>query len=93
MAALDKEELKKSVRRYIADNFLQGEDVGNVTDDVRLVSDGILDSLASLKLVSYLEETFNVTIEAREVDVDHLDSLDSIANLIIAKRAQAEGAS
>ena len=90
MSNPSKEQLKNVVKAYILEHILQGEDAENLTDKTRLVSDGILDSLASLKLVAYLEETFGVKIEAHEVDVDHLDSLDRIADLLISKRAKSE---
>ncbi len=83
---MNKDEIKQNVRNYIASQFLPGEDPSNITDQTRLVSDGILDSLASLKLVSYLEDTFGVKIEAHEVDVDHLDTLGSIADMVASKR-------
>jgi acyl carrier protein len=83
--ALDKNEVKSVIKDYIVREFLPGESPENLTDGVRLFTDGILDSLASLKLVSFMEERFGVRIEAHEVDVDHLDSLDSIADMIKAK--------
>ena len=83
---MSKDEIKRTVRDYIAHQFLPGEKPENLTEETRLFTDGILDSLASLKLVSFLEEQFGVRIEAHEVDVDHLDTLDTIADLVNAKR-------
>jgi acyl carrier protein len=85
-AAVNKDDVRRSVKTFIVEELLPGEDPDNLTDQTRFVSDGILDSLASLKLVSHLEEHFGVKIEAHEVDVDHLDTLDSIAELVISKR-------
>ena len=62
--------------------FLAGEPEENLTDDVRLVSDGIIDSMASLKLVSMLEEAFDVTIPAYQIDEDHLNTVDLIAAMV-----------
>lgn len=84
---MDRNEIKLIVRDYIAAQFLPGEDPESLTDDVRLVSDAILDSLASLKLVSFLEERFGISIEAHEVDVDHLDTLSLVTDLVLSKRA------
>ena len=72
--------------------FLPGEDPETLTDATLLFSDGVLDSLASLKLVSFLEERFGVKIEAHEVDVEHLDTLDSIASMVISKRGATPAA-
>jgi acyl carrier protein len=80
------DDVKLQVRNYIAQQFLAGEDPASLTDQVKLVSDGIIDSLGSLKLVSWLEERFDVAIEAHEVDAEHLDSVSSIAALVTGKQ-------
>lgn len=82
---MDRNTIIEAARAYIAAEFLPGEDPASITLETRLVSDGILDSLASLKLVSWLEERFGVNIEAHEVDVDHLDTLGMIADLVLSK--------
>ncbi len=82
---MDKNQIKMTVRDFVAAQFLPGEDPESLTDDTLLVTDGVLDSLGSLKLVAFLEETFGVSIDAHEVDVDHLDTLDLIAGMIIEK--------
>lgn len=83
---MNKDEIKRSVKTFMIEELLPGEDPDSLTDQTQFVSDGILDSLASLKLVSHLEESFGVKIEAHEVDVDHLDTLDSIVDLVLSKR-------
>lgn len=83
---MTKDEIASEVRAYIAAEFLPGESPEAILPDTRLVSDGILDSLASLKLVSWLEERYGVSIAAHEVDVDHLDTLGLIADLVLSKR-------
>jgi acyl carrier protein len=84
---VDRNEIKVIVRDYIAGQFLPGEDPESLTDEIRLVSDAILDSLASLKLVSFLEERFGISVEAHEVDIDHLDTLSLVTDLVLSKRA------
>ena len=54
-------------------------------DTTPLMTTGILDSIATLKLVGFLEEHFSITIEAHEADPDHLDSIERIANLVRSK--------
>lgn len=83
---MDRAEIKHIVRDYVVAQFLPDEDPAAVGDDVRLVSEGVLDSLGSLRLVSFLEERFGIKVEAHEVDVDHLDTFDLIADMIVAKR-------
>jgi acyl carrier protein len=83
---LTRDEIKRDARAFVAAQFLPGESPDSIGDDTKLFSEGILDSLASLKLVSWLEEKYGVQIEAHEVGVDHLDTLELIADLVLAKR-------
>lgn len=83
---MDTTSIKQSVKEFVLSEFLPGEDPAALTDDTEMFSQGILDSLASLKLVAFLEETFGIKIAAHEVDVEYLDSLDSIAALVRSKQ-------
>ena len=83
---MTKDDITTQVRAYIVAEFLPGESPEAISPDTRLVSDGILDSLASLKLVSWLEQRYGVSIAAHEVDVEHLDTLGTIADLVLSKR-------
>ena len=76
----------RQVKEYILSHHLEGEDPALLTPTTPLISGGILDSLATLELVSFLEEKFAITIEAHEVDRDRLDTLDAIAALVASRR-------
>jgi acyl carrier protein len=50
-----------------------------------LVTEGVLDSLATLRLVSFLETEFKVALAPHEVDTEYLNTLPSIAKLVRSK--------
>jgi acyl carrier protein len=79
------EDVKQTVKNYILQEFLPGEDPANLTDSVQLVRGGILDSLATLKLVAFLEEHFGIEIQAHEANPDNLNSIPDIAALVERK--------
>ena len=81
------EAIKQSVKKYVLETFLPGENPDELTDDLPLISGGILDSIATLKLVMHLEETYGIALEAHEADKDHLDTLNQITAIIVAKQA------
>ena len=66
-----------------------GEDPGELTGRTPLITGGILDSIGTLKLVTYLEEQFAITIDAYEAGIDHLDTVDQIVGLVAEKRQAA----
>ena len=81
------ENIKQQVKQYILNTFLPGEDPSELTDDLPLISGGILDSIATLKLIMFIEETFGVTLEAHEADKEHLNTINQIADLISERQA------
>jgi len=78
--------IRQAVKEYILKEFLPGEDPAQLTDDLPLISGGILDSIATLKLIMHLEESFGVVLEAHEADRDHIDTVNQIAELVAAKK-------
>lgn len=78
--------VRDTVRNFILKEFLPGEDPRNLTDDLPLISGGILDSIATLKLVLFLEEHYAITLEAHEADREHLDTVNRIAGLVESKK-------
>ena len=80
------DDVKRTVKQFILQEFLPGEDPANLTDAVPLTRGGIIDSLATLKLVAFLEEHFGIQIEAHEASPDNLNSLSDIAALVERKR-------
>src|SRR5688572_2338365 len=73
------------VKNFILSEFLPGENPENLTNLTPLITSGVLDSLATLKMVAHLEETYGVQFEAHEMDASNLNTLSNIANLVRAK--------
>jgi acyl carrier protein len=83
---MDPEEIKSAVRTFILREFLPGEDPAELTDSLPLISGRILDSLATLKLVAFLEDTYGFEFAAHEVGAANLDTIDIIARFVTSKR-------
>lgn len=77
--------VRSDVKEFILREFLPGENPDDLTDDLPLISAGILDSIATLKLVMHLEERFGITLAAHEASKEHLDSIDRIVSLVQSK--------
>ena len=74
------------IKEYILAEFLPGEQPELLTDATPLVTGGILDSIATMKLVAFLEEQFHIKLEAYEMSVDHLNTITEIVQLVDSKR-------
>ena len=84
---MDQETIKATVKNFILNEFLPGEDSAALTDTTALVTTGILDSIAVLKAVTFLENQFGITIEPHEAVVENLNTLSDITRLVISKKA------
>lgn len=83
----DLNNINSVVKDYVMREFLPGEDPNELLDSTPLVSGGILDSLATVKLVAFLEEKYGVQFQPHEISADHLDTLPDIANTVTKKLA------
>ena len=79
------QDVKQTIREYILEEFLPGENPAELTDSTPLISGGILDSLATIKLVAFLEERYKIQIQAHETMVDYLNTVADIAQLVNSK--------
>ena len=83
--AQDIREIKNSVRNFIAERFLKNSKNKELNDSTPLISGGIMDSISTMQLVTFLEKTYNFEFQAHEVDRDNLDSIEVIANFVVSK--------
>jgi len=81
------DDIKTVIKDVILKEFLPGEDPSELTDTTPLITGGILDSIATLKLVMFIEERYGISLQAHEVDADHLDTISQIAQLIRSKKS------
>jgi acyl carrier protein len=82
---MSEQDARHRIKDFIMSQFLPGEDPAELTDQTPLISGGILDSIATLQLVMFLEENYKVSFEAHEVDKDNLDTIDLIVQLLATK--------
>jgi len=78
--------MNEEIRQYILAEFLPGEKASNLKDDTPLRTSGVLDSVATLKLVSFVEEQYGIEVEAHEAGVENFDSVGSIASFVRSKK-------
>ena len=76
----------ETIRQFILTKYLPGESPENLKDDTPLRSSGILNSLATLSLISFLEDRFAIEVQAHETDIDNFDRLGDIVAFVERKR-------
>jgi acyl carrier protein len=74
----------ETVRKFIIDQFLFGEDDG-FKNDASFMETGLIDSMGIMELVAFLESTFQIKIEDHELVPRNLDSLAQIKAFLESK--------
>ena len=72
---------KETIRKFMIENFLFGEDT-DLKDDTSFLEEGIIDSTGVLELIEYLEEEFNIQIDDEDLIPENLDSLSNLEQFI-----------
>ena len=80
-------QIAETIRDFVLTRYLPGESPDNLQNDMPLRTSGILDSLATLALIQFIEQEFNIEVEAHETDVDNFDRIDDMVSFIERKRA------
>ena len=75
-------DVKATIRQFILATYLPGESPANLRDDMPLRTSGVLDSLATLGLVSFVEREFGIELDAYETGLESFDRIDDIAALV-----------
>lgn len=60
--------VKEKIREYIVVTFMNGE--GSIADDEQLFESGIIDSIGFIKMLSFIESTFNTPMDISEFSID-----------------------
>ncbi len=74
----------ETVRNFVVDTFLFG-DGANLKDDTSFLENGIIDSTGILELITFLEETYQISIQDNELIPDNLDSLEKVEQFLSKK--------
>ena len=76
----------ETARAFVLREFLAGESADELLDSTPLISGGIIDSIGTLKLVAFLEDTFEIKVEAHEMEESNLGTLASIVAFVRKKK-------
>jgi len=82
-------EVKETVRQYIIENFLFGDDSILENNSMSLLDGGIIDSVGVMELVAFLEQDFELVVADEDLIPENLDSVDNLTAFIGQRRATA----
>jgi acyl carrier protein len=74
------EDKVKKIKSFLSTDL--GIDVSGIGDDSPLFTSGVIDSFALIELLAFLESDLNVEIDIADLDIEKLDTVNSIVKLI-----------
>lgn len=79
---LDGVSLRPRIRAILVDELQWQDDAGELTDDLPLIAEHVIDSLGLLRLVERLESEFGLRIADEEVVVSNFGSIAQISDFV-----------
>jgi methoxymalonate biosynthesis acyl carrier protein len=80
--AVSTENAAAEIQGWLRDNVTGGREV---PPDEPLIENGVLTSLQTVELVTFLEERFDIIVEDEEFDEENFGSVEAIASLVASK--------
>lgn len=78
------DDIKSKVREFVLD-AAQRKGLGDVSDEESLTENGVIDSLAIFRLVSFLEDNFGIRIADEEIVNENFQSVNFIESFVAGK--------
>jgi len=82
--AVSTENAAAEIQGWLRENVTGGREV---SPDEPLIDNGVLTSLQTVELVTFLEERFDMIVEDDEFDEENFGSVEAIAGLVASKTA------
>ena len=80
-------ELKEKIRQFIEANLVVFEDEAEFTDSDNIFEMGFVNSLFAMKLVSYIEQEFEIEVDNEDLEISNFNSVDRIVGYVENKQA------
>ncbi len=76
----------EQIRAFLIEEASWDGSPAELTDDLPLIENQVIDSMGLLRLVAWLESEYGVTIDDTEVVPSNFGSIEKIAELLDGKR-------
>ena len=76
------EAIVDSIRDFITREIMHGSVQESLDPELRLLEEGVLDSLGLQQLITYLEHKYSITVDDDDLLPENFETLNGIAALI-----------
>ena len=75
-------DIAQAVRDHLKDEFLADRPDTELSDELNLIDQQIIDSLGIFMMVAFLEERFGISIDGAELTPTNFETVPAIAGLV-----------
>lgn len=77
--------IREKVRELIQKNLVMEDEAAELKDNDNIFEMGFVNSLFAMKLVTFIEDEFDVFLENDELNIENFSTVDRIVSLIEKK--------
>jgi acyl carrier protein len=74
------------IERFVVDELMMANSQTKIDHDQSLVSNGVIDSLAILRLIAFVEEKFGIKVEDEELVPENFETINIIKHFVESRR-------
>lgn len=78
----DNESIESEIKRFVLENPDTQIPMQNLNSDQSLLASGLIDSLAVLDIIAFLETQFDIQFDAEDLTGENFDRISSMAALV-----------
>jgi acyl carrier protein len=79
-------DIRQSIRTYILENLLFTDDEAALVDSSSFLATGLIDSTGVLEITHFLEDTFSISVQDKDMLPENLDSVDNLVAFVKRKQ-------
>lgn len=78
--------MKAAIKQFITEQLISGSTQVDLATDDDLLGSGLVDSMGLMRLVAFIEETYNVQIPAEDLILEHFMTIDAINDYLQTRK-------
>jgi acyl carrier protein len=82
--------LPQRLREHIINQYIKAKEPEGFNDDYNLIDEGILDSLAIMNLIAWLEKQYAIEFDEGDIVLENFNSVNALVNFVQTKHVASE---
>jgi len=77
--------MKEALTTYIKKEILNSPDT-QLTDQDDLLGSGLVDSMGLMRIITFIEEEFGITVPPTDMVIEHFMNIEAISNYVAGRQ-------